>query len=206
MSKKDLIIIGASGHGKVVAEIAERINCYENIYFIDDYFIDANFQNYKILGDSTKMSEFKDNADFFVAIGDNEIRKGKYQYLIRKSYQISTLIDPNAVISKSAEIGQGTVVMPGTIINASTKIGMGCIINTKVSIDHDCQLNDFVHISPGATLAGNVSIEQNCWVGTGANIINNVKISENTIIGAGALIIKDIYMKGTYVGVPGRRK
>lgn len=205
MSKKDLIIIGASGHGKVVAEIAEKLKRYENIYFIDDNPSSINFHNYTVLGDSYRMEEFKENADFFVAIGDNEIRRAKYEYLIRERYSIAIIIDPTALISRSAEINQGTVVMPGAIVNASTKIGVGCIINTRVIVDHDCIVEDFSHASPGAVIAGTVKIGELVWVGANATILNNVKINRNTIVGAGAVVLSDIKVSGVYVGVPIKR-
>lgn len=203
--KNKLIIIGASGHGKVVAEIAERVNYYQDIYFIDDNYSAASFHKYNVLGDSNRMEEFKDFADFFVAIGNNETRKTKYQYLIEEKYSIATLIDPNAVVSTSAEIDRGTVVMPGVIINASTKIGVGCIINTKASIDHDCRIEDFSHVSPGVVIAGTVKIGESVWIGANATVVNNVRINRNTIVGAGAVVLSDILISGVYAGVPIKR-
>lgn len=202
MMKNNLIIIGASGHGKVVAEIAERVNCYECIYFIDDYSQEDSFNSYTILGDSTKIREFRDNAEFFVAIGDNDVRKSKYNYLIMEGCSIATLIDPNAIISNSASIGIGTVLMPGAIVNSGTTIGEGSIINTKVSIDHDCVIGAYNHLSPGTTLAGTVKTGENVWIGSGTTVINNITISHDIVIGAGALVIRDIYITGKYVGSP----
>src|SRR5699024_8075495 len=183
MSKKDLIIIGASGHGKVVAEIAELTGQYNYIYFMDDFSEKKTFHGYKNLGSPKRSDQHKDKADFFVAIGDNNIRKDKLDALIKEDYSIATIVHPNTVISKTVHIGQGTVLMAGVIVNASSKIGIGCIINTKASIDHDCKLENYVHVSPGVTIAGNTEIGCNTWIGAGSVIINNISIKEMTIIG-----------------------
>lgn len=205
MSKKDLIIIGASGHGKVVAEIAELTGQYNNIYFMDDFSEKKTFHGYKNLGTAKRIDQYKDKADFFVAIGDNAIRRDKLDALIKEAYSIPTIIHPNAVISNTASIGKGTVVMAGAIINASVKVEIGTIINTKASIDHDCKLEDYVHISPGVTIAGNVSIGEGCWIGAGSVIINNISVKKMTIIGAGATVVDQINHSGTYIGVPAKK-
>lgn len=206
MSKMDLIIIGASGHGKVVAEIAELTGQYNHIYFMDDFSDKKTFHGYKNLGSAKRIVQHKDKADFFVAIGDNTVRKNKLGALIKEGYSISTIIHPNAIISNTAHIGKGTVVMAGVIVNASSKIGIGCIINTKSSIDHDCILKDYTHVSPGTTIAGNVSIGEGCWIGAGGTISNNLTITDGTIVGAGALVIRNISKNGVYIGVPTKIK
>lgn len=202
----DLIIIGASGHGKVVAEIAELTGQYNHIYFMDDFSDKKTFHGYKNLGSAKRIVQHKDKADFFVAIGDNTVRKNKLGALIKEGYSISTIIHPNAIISNTAHIGKGTVVMAGVIVNASSKIGIGCIINTKSSIDHDCILKDYTHVSPGTTIAGNVSIGEGCWIGAGGTISNNLTITDGTIVGAGALVIRNISKNGVYIGVPTKIK
>ncbi|MFV8814286.1 acetyltransferase [Aerococcus urinaeequi] len=206
MNNSHLIVIGASGHGKVVAEIAELTNKYEQIYFMDDYSEDKMFHGYQNLGPTTGLDKYKNSTDVFVAIGDNRIRAEKLQDFENNGFSIATLVHPNAVISPSTSIGRGTVVMAGVIINASTEIGFGNIINTNVSVDHDCKLGDFVHISPGTTIAGSVSIGSNTWIGAGSVIINNIYISEHTLVGAGGVVVQDIVQSGTYIGVPVKRK
>lgn len=206
MNNSDLIIVGASGHGKVVAEIAELTNKYKKIYFMDDYSDDKIFHGYQNLGPTTGLDKYKNSTDVFVAIGDNRIRAEKLQNFEKNGFSIATLIHPNAVISASTSIGRGTVIMPGAIINASTEIGFGNIINTNVSVDHDCKLGNFVHISPGATIAGTVIIGSNTWVGAGSVIVNNICISAHTIVGAGGVVVQDITQRGTYIGVPVKMK
>ena len=195
---KKLIIIGASGHGKVIADIAVR-NGYEDIVFLDD---DENAQEcagFPVIGKTLKAKEM--DGDKIVAIGNPKIRE-------RVQEEISgviTLIHPDAVISRRVEIGEGSVIMAGAVINTDVVIGEGCIINTGASVDHDCRVGDFVHISVGAHVAGTCCIGERSWVGAGAVVSNNVSICNDCMIGAGAVLIKDIKKPGTYIGAPAKQ-
>ncbi len=193
---KNLIIIGASGQGFVVANLAELLG-YSVIFWDDD--ITKKFSDYKVV---KRKKSIPDNSSIIIGIGNNKIRKNiSLQYSI---HSYITLIHPNSNISKKSKIGIGSVVISGVVINNGTIIGDHCIINTGAVIDHDCVLNDFVHISPNATLCGNVSIGAGSWVGAGAVIIQGINIGKNVIIGAGSVIISDIPNNVTVVGNPGR--
>lgn len=201
-----LIIIGASGHGKVVADIAVKMNRWKEIVFLDDNQSIKKHLGFDVVGNTNDTNEYKERADFFVAIGDNSIRENIQERLMNNRFSIATLIHPDAVIAIDVEIGIGTAVMAGVVINTSTRIGDGCIINTSSSIDHDNMIKDFVHISPGVKLAGTVSIGTGTWLGIGSIVINNISIIERSLIGAGSLVIEDINTPGTYMGSPVRRK
>lgn len=193
-----LIIIGASGHGKVVADIA-ALNGYKDIVFLDD---DENIKEcagYPVIGKSTEAS----NGEVFVAVGNAETRKRLME--LYKDRVLPLLIHPNAVVADDVEIGNGTVVMAGAVINPGVRIGKGCIINTSSSVDHDCIVEDFCHVSVGAHLSGTVVVGMGTWIGAGATVINNVNICGGCTIGAGAVVIKNIDEPGTYVGVPVRK-
>ncbi len=200
------MIMGASGHGKVVADIAVQCG-YEAINFLDD---DTNIRNcgrYKVIGRSSDFKRFVDiNTEFFVAIGNAVARQNIQKMVIDAGGEITVLIHPDAVVAAGVKMGKGSVVMAGTVINTSTVVGKGCIINTASSVDHDCIIGDFVHIAVGAHLAGTVTVGSNTWIGAGAIISNNVKICGNCMIGAGAVVVEDITIAGTYMGVPARRK
>lgn len=193
---KKLIIIGASGHGKVIADIAVK-NGYGDIMFLDD---DENIKEcagFPVVGKSWKAENME--GDKIVAIGDAGIRNK-----IQGKIKTTTLIHPDAVISRRVEIGEGTVVMAGAVINSDTVIGKGCIINTGATVDHDCRIGDFSHISVGAHVAGSCQIGESVWIGAGATVSNNVNIYGDCMIGAGTVVIKDITVPGTYVGVPAK--
>lgn len=192
-----LIIIGASGHGKVIADIAKKIG-YNEIVFLDDNENVHECGGYPVVGKSSDATGI--DADVIVAIGNAKIRK-RILASIDES-RITTLIHPDAVVAEDVVVGVGTVIMAGAVINPCVKIGRGCIVNTSSSIDHDCSVGDYVHVSVGAHLCGTVSVENGTWIGAGATISNNVTICENCMIGAGAVVIQDIKESGTYVGVP----
>lgn len=192
-----LIIIGASGHGKVVADIAE-LNGYKDIVFLDDDETLKECAGYPVIGKSTEAPE----GDVFVAVGNATIRKRLTR--LYKKRKLPVLIHPSSVIANDVTIGAGSVVMAGTVINPGTIIGKGCIINTSSSVDHDCVIGDYTHISVGAHLCGTVHVGEGTWIGAGATISNNVNICEGCTIGAGAVAVKDISSSGIYVGVPAK--
>lgn len=199
----DLIIIGASGHGKVIADIAEK-NGYSSIAFLDDDLSIDKCGEYDVIGSCSDAIKHK-NSKFIVGIGNADIRKRIMEFLVQNNLNVVSLFHPAAVISKTARIGNGTVVMAGAVINPYVKIGSGCIINTCASVDHDCVIGDYVHISVGAHVAGNVKIGDNTWIGAGATVSNNIEITNDCMIGAGAVVVRNITDTGTYLGVPARK-
>ncbi|WP_283680868.1 acetyltransferase [Parablautia sp. Marseille-Q6255] len=195
-----LAIIGASGHGKVVADIAKK-NSYREIVFLDD---DENVHEcggYPVIGKSIEAERI--DADVIVGIGNADIRK-RIQESIPVE-KLTTLVHPDAVVAEDVVIGAGTVVMAGVVINPGAKIGKGCIINTCSSVDHDCTVGDYVHIAVGSHLCGTVIVGDGTWIGAGATVRNNASISSDCMIGAGAVVISNIEESGIFIGVPARR-
>lgn len=203
--KDKLIIIGASGHGKVAADIAIKMNKWQSIAFLDDNESIQISMGLEVIGKTADAFTYRDVADFFVAIGNNATREKIQDKMKAEGLSVVSLIHPSAVIGTDVEIGEGTVVMAGVVINSSSKIGKGCIVNTSCSIDHDNVIEDYVHISPGANLAGAVKVGKESWIGIGSVISNNVNICSGCKLGAGAVVVEDITETGTYVGVPVRR-
>lgn len=196
---KQLAIIGAGGHGKVIADIAV-LNGYEEIVFLDDNENMIECAGYPVIGrckDAEKLT-----MDLIIGIGDAKIRKKIFMSLEKK--RMVTLIHPDAVVAKDTVIGTGSVIMAGAVINPGVRIGKGCIVNTCSSIDHDCNVGDFVHVAVGSHLCGMVAIGEGAWIGAGATVSNNLFICQDCVIGAGAVVVRDIVEKGTYVGVPAR--
>lgn len=195
-----LTIVGASGHGRVIADIA-KLNGYKQIEFLDDNDELTHCGNYPVVGITEKAYSCKN--DIFVGIGNSLIRK-RFIEQIDDEFLV-TLIHPDAVIADDVIIGKGSVVMAGTVINSGVEIGKGVIINTCASVDHDCRIGDFVHVSVGAHIAGTVNVDDNTWIGIGATVSNNLSITSDCMIGAGAVVVNEINEKGTYVGVPVRK-
>lgn len=200
---KNLIIIGASGHGKVIADIAVQ-NGYVDIVFLDDDPGIKECAGFPVVGKTSMVTNLV--GDAIVAIGNAKIRE-RIQERIQNQERVKlvTLIHPNAVISRRVEIGDGSVVMAGAVINSDAVIGKGCIINTGASVDHDCKVEDFAHISVGAHVAGTCYIGKRTWIGAGAVVSNNVNICGDCLIGAGAVVVRNMEESGTYVGCPVRK-
>lgn len=203
--RKKVVIIGAGGHAKVIADIIEKSGD-EIVGFLDDNkeIGTTIIKEYKVIGDLNNrfaMAVTKENLEFIIAIGDNKKREEISHSPNLKFY---TAIHPSAQMGLDVEIQEGTVIMANACINSSAKIGKHCIINTGAIIEHDNIIEDFVHISPNVALGGTVKIGKSTHVGIGSTIKNNITICENCKIGAGAVVVKDILEEGTYVGVPAR--
>ena len=196
---KKIVIIGAGGHGKVIAEIAAKVG-HEEIVFLDDDEQRINCGKYKVIGKISAANSI--DADKIVAIGNAQLRK-QIQESIPKEKMV-TLIHPNAIVSGDVRIGAGTVVMAGAVINPGVTIGKGCIINTSSSVDHDCIIGDYSHVAVGAHICGTVKVGDLVWIGAGAVVTNNVEICDEAFLGAAALVVNDITFPAVYVGAPAR--
>ena len=191
-----IYIYGASGQGKVIAEILTAAKVDFDA-FIDDKPL-LGFFNKTVASPSIITQD--DNL--LIAIGDNKTRK-----LISEKWKGNKFLiaqHPSAIISPSATVHEGTVMMANVTINASSYIGKHVIVNTNASIDHDCEISDYVHICPNVALAGNVSVGEGTQVGIGSCVIQGVKIGKWAVIGAGTVIIEDVPDGAVVVGNPGR--
>lgn len=197
---KQLIIIGASGHGKVIADIAKKLGYSEIVFFDDDESV-HECGGYPVLGRSSEVGTIE--ADVIVGIGNAGVRERIQESISNE--KLTTLIHPDAVIAEDVVVGKGTVIMAGAVVNPGARIGKGCIINTCSSVDHDCNVGDYVHIAVGSHLCGTVTVGNSTWVGAGAIVSNNVGICSDCMIGAGAVIVKNIDLAGTYIGNPARK-
>lgn len=192
---KEVIIIGASGHGKVIADIIEKSGD-KVVGFLDDDLTKAG-----VIGPVCDCVKYKDKR-FIIGIGNTEIRKRIADEYDDLNYY--TAIHPEAVIANNAKISEGTAVMANAVINALATVGAHSIINTASVVEHDNIIGNFVHISPGAILCGGVTVGDQTHIGAGAVVRNNVTICGNTTVGCGACVVKDITESGIYIGVPAK--
>lgn len=199
-----LAILGAGGHGKVIADAAV-LSGWTPVFFDDAWPTLRGVGPWEVNGDSDALlsagTEF-DSA--VVAIGVNSIRLARQRALEEAGVPMATVYHPSAVISPFAEVGQGSVILAGAILNAFAVVGRGCILNTGSTVDHDCRLADGVHVSPGANLGGNVCIGEATSVGIGAAIKPGVTIGGQSVVGAGAAVIGDVPDHTTVAGVPAK--
>lgn len=208
---KKIVIIGASGHAKVVADIilSTKRDLNEEIEIVA--FLDDNYKNleYKeiygipIAGNLDQIEKFNsEGCLFIIAIGNNYIRQKIYEKYNKLNYY--TAIHPKATIAKEVLIGEGTVIMANVVVNAYSVIGKQCILNTASIIEHDNKLKDYVHVSPNTILCGEVSINNRSWIGAGSVVKQQISIGENVIIGIGTIVIRDVKDNCTVVGNPGK--
>lgn len=201
-----LAILGASGHGKVVADTAECCG-WLAIEFFDDAWPSLKKNGvWPVVGGTTDLIKQLTNFDgVVVAIGNNSVRHEKLVELHMTGARLATLIHPAAFVSRYAAIGEGTVVFAGAVVNADASVGLGGILNTGCSVDHDCLLGEAVHISPGARLAGGVQLGDLSWVGIGASVRQMIRIGTCVVVGAGAAVVSDIPDNSIVAGVPAKR-
>lgn len=200
-----LAILGASGHGKVVAELALSSG-WHSIEFFDDAFpAKSKTDDFLIRGGFDELIKQKDRYDgFHVAIGCNKTRLKILKQILALGLACPNIIATSSSVSKTASLGVGISVMENVVVNAKANLGDGVILNTSCSVDHDCEIYAGAHISPGARLAGDVSVGHCAWIGIGSSVINGKVIGDNSIIGAGSVVIENIPSDVTAVGVPSK--
>lgn len=192
-------LIGAGGHGKVVADTA-RAAGWGDIVFYDRVWPDRQTNGeWPIVGAEPAEA---DDALLFCAVGNNAVRARLFMQLGLAASPV--LIHPSAILSPSARFGAGTLIVAGSIVNADAEIGRGVILNTGCSVDHDCAIGDFAHVSPGARLAGGVTVGTRSWIGIGAVVREGVTIGADVVVAAGAAVTKDIPDGARVGGVPAK--
>ena len=203
-----VIVFGGGGHGHVVIDALEAeaaAGCPRDVVAVLD---DAPaLQGIGVAGRPVhhgSMLQSIPHDGIIVAIGDNGARRRVQEALAARGERLITVRHPSAVVSRHAEVNDGTLLCAGAIVGPQARVGVGVIVNTGARIDHHCEIGAFVHIGPGATLAGCVSIGDETLVGMGACILPGVRIGARAIIGAGAVIRVDVDAGATVVGVPGR--
>ena len=201
-----LLIFGAGGHGKVVADTARAIGNWNEIMFVDDGHPQVtSVDGYPVVADfSGARSLGADHGDVIVAVGDNRKRLELTTQLRQSGFNPVTLIHPTAVVAGSAHIEEGTVIFAQAVVQAAARIGCAVIVNTAATVDHNCSIGDGVHLSPGVHLGGEVEIGDHSWLGVGAVVINRTAVGSGVTVGAGSCVIGNLPDGVTAVGVPAR--
>jgi sugar O-acyltransferase (sialic acid O-acetyltransferase NeuD family) len=207
---KKVIIVGASGHSKVIIDIFEKNKDYKIISLIDtnkiigsqifEYTVEGNHHHIPIL------LEKHPNCEVFIAIGDNWKRKQMMLKIIKNNPNVkfANAIHPSAQIGRNVKIGKGVAIMAGVVINSDSKIGDFTIVNTKSSIDHDCIVYDFSSLAPNATTGSNVQVGELSTISISATIKHFVSVGKNSIIGASSLLMNDCADNVVMYGVPAK--
>ncbi len=206
-----LVIWGASGHARVIADIVRLTANFNIVGFLDDIDLGrkgTEFCGAKILGGREQLEYLRNKkiGHLILAFGNCQARLALSSISSQFGFELATAIHPDAIIARDISIGAGTVIMAGAVINPGSTIMNNAIINTSSSIDHDCRIENGVHVGPGAHLGGGVSVGEGTWIGIGAVIKDKIKIGKRAIIGAGAVVLKDIPDEVVAFGVPAEVK
>ena len=201
---RDIYIVGAGGHGKVVLDIINKSEQYQAASFLDD---DSSLHNetinaLKVLGGFKEV--LNDDKAVIIAVGNNKIREKLFKIMKSNDLEIINAVHPDAVINSFVSMGEGIVIAAGAVINPNAFIEDNVIINTCVTVDHDCLIEKHVHLSPGVNLGGNVTVQRGAHIGIGAAVLPGINIGKNSVVGAGAVVTKDVPDDVTVVGVPAK--
>lgn len=204
-----VVVYGAGGQARILLELMDRAGIGPVTGIIDDNpeLMGTKVDGIAVLGSMEKLASIAKVYRVHravIAIGDNEARARIAQQARAIGLRLPVLIHPNAYVSPTAHLGDGTVVMAGAVISTHAKVGELGIINTRASVDHDCEVGDYVHIAPGVTLCGSVTVGDNTLVGAGASVIPGMIIGSHSIVGAGSTVIRDVPSYTTVVGSPAR--
>jgi len=208
-SLPDLILWGASGHARVIADIVRLQGSFNLVGYIDDVHPERKgelFCGAPVLGGSDELIQQRASGctHVIIAMGDSAARMSCAERAMTLGFSFATAIHPRAIVAHDATIGLGTVIMAGAIVNSGTTIGRHVIINTGAGIDHDGCIGDGAHIAPGARLAGNVTIGSGTWIGMGSLVKEKVTIGRNCMVGAGSLVLNSIPDGSTAWGSPAK--
>lgn len=205
--REGVVIIGGGGHAKVVIESLRAAG--ETVAAI----VDADptpraVLGVPVIGDDLALADLRGQglSKLFVAIGDNRLREKLGRKAREQGFVLVNAIHPSAVISPSAQLGEGVAVMAGVAINADSRIGDLAIINTGAVVDHDCVLGAACHLGPASALAGGVTLGERAFLGVGARAIPGVRVGADTIVGAGGVVVRDLPDAVLAIGVPAKTK
>lgn len=206
----NIVVIGASGHARVIIDAIEREDRFRIAGIIDTFKpVGHSCLGYHVLGDELSLPDIIRDHDIhggIIAIGDNWVRRQVADRIRRAvpNFEFVTVIHPSAQVARSARVATGTVVMPGAIISANADIGEFCIVNTKASLDHDGVMGAFSSFAPAVTAGGEVTVKPFAAVLLGANIIHSISIGEHSVVGAGSLVLRDVPDRVLAYGLPAR--
>jgi sugar O-acyltransferase (sialic acid O-acetyltransferase NeuD family) len=203
---KSIFIIGGSAGAKIATDIFNQTHPHHILYYVECFCEDIVLNRLYSTIDKALDHLLLPNIDYFIATGDNKMRKEHYELI--KNYtkkEPINCIHPSAVIS-GKRLGNGNLVCPNAVIHIDAVVGDCTIINTGSVIEHDCHVDDFSQISPNATLCGYVKIGKNCFISAGSTIIPKITIGDNSVVAAGSVVIEDVPPDVMVAGAPSKIK
>jgi sugar O-acyltransferase (sialic acid O-acetyltransferase NeuD family) len=202
-----VLVYGAGGHGKVVADILLSAKIKGLVGFVDDNKAQGTvLLGLPVLGDSHWLMEHVSNENFAVVlgVGNNATREIIAERCRTAGIEVLTAIHPSAVIARSANVLPGAVVMAGAVINSEARIGMGAVVNTGAVVEHDVIVENYAQLMPNATMAGGARLGVCSILGAGAVILPYIVVGCRTTVGAGAVVVSDLPDHVIAIGVPAK--
>lgn len=186
MSKR-LLIVGAGGHGRSVAEAVLSSDQYQLVGFVDDVKTPAaEIWGRRVLGPTTSFAEYHGRADaVIVAIGNNQLREELHVRLMNSEFEFATVIHPQSIVSSTALVGPGCAVMAGAIIGVEATLGEGVIVNCGAVVDHHCTIEDFGHLGTNACMAGGAVLGRGAWMQAGSAVGYGVHVKPGEVLTPG---------------------
>jgi len=205
-----VLVLGAGGHARVVANLVELSSNYDLIGVLDDKpdNIGEKINTSGIIGAYNDLKPWlkKGITHVALALGDNSKREKLHKHANHHGFEAISLIHPTAIVDADVKIGPGAIICAGAIVATKVNIGCGAIVNTGAIIDHESKIGDYTHVAPGCKIAGRVTIECHSFIGIGSTIIQGITIGSQTIVGAGSVVLKDASPNSLIYGAPAVKK
>ncbi len=206
----DVLIVGAGGHGQVIAEALwrcwERDGAMRPLGYLDDdaALLGRKLVDVPVMGPIAALFDISPDASVVVAIGDNRTRKGVFDRLARSGARFAIVRHPSAIVAPDVRIGAGSMLCAGVIVNVGSVIGDDVILNTGTTVDHHSHLSDHVHLAPGVHMGGAVTVDEGALIGVGASVLPAGHVGAWSVVGGGACVTERVAPGATVVGVPAR--
>lgn len=193
--KHDIILLGGGGHCKSCIDVIEQENKYNIIGILDkEELSGSNILGYEIIGTDDDLKKFAKNIySYLITVGQIKSPQTRIAlFNLVKSYKVKlpVIISPNAYVSRSAKIGEGSIIMHHALVNSDAIIGVNCIINSKALVEHDSGIGDHCHIATGSIVNGGVIIGAGSFLGSNVVTRQYISIPDNSIIQANTFLNK----------------
>jgi UDP-perosamine 4-acetyltransferase len=203
-----IVIIGAGGHGKVVADIIRASSEWDPVCFVDanPALVGKTILRLPVVGQANLLPKIRSQGVVaaVIAIGDNRARATYARMAAQLGFQLPAIVHPSAIVSPTATLGANVVVAAGVVVGVEASVTDHAILNTGCVVDHECRIGEAAHIGPAAALAGRVSVGSGAFVGLGSRVIQCLSIGRDATVGAGAVVTRDVPDGVTVIGVPAR--
>ncbi len=200
-----IVIVGAGGHGKVLADaLLTAGRPVDGFLDRDKGLHGLRVLDVPVLGGDDCAEPGWVLVNGIGTVGLPLARQAVDRHFAERGFPFLAVCHPSAVLGRGVVLGEGCQIMAGAVVQPDTVIGRGAIINTRAAVDHDCVLGDFVHVAPGATLSGGVRVGAGSHIGTGAVVIEGIRIGAGCLVAAGAVVVADVADGARVAGLPAK--